>query len=135
MSFLGLLTVTWGRFLRLNGGSGTVQVLADDLMLASGMQGRLEPDQLAVEHDELVEQTFAFFESMGAKVPDEKCKTMVTHSETKSDLKGRRYGREQQAIPIVGDLRDLGSHLSVGNRAVAPTLTARLKEATGVVRR
>eukprot|EP00969_Alexandrium_andersonii_P218619 9656240-Alexandrium_andersonii.AAC.1 len=78
MSFLGLLTVTWGRFLRPNGGSGMARVLADDLMLASGMQGRLGPDQLAVEHDELVEQTFAFFESMRAKVSAEKCKTMVT---------------------------------------------------------
>eukprot|EP00969_Alexandrium_andersonii_P256507 11339552-Alexandrium_andersonii.AAC.1 len=77
MSCLGLLTVTWGRFLRLNGGSGTVRVLADDLTLASGMQGRLEPGQLTVEHDELVEQTFVFFEPMGAKGSAAKCKTMV----------------------------------------------------------
>eukprot|EP00969_Alexandrium_andersonii_P300910 13303199-Alexandrium_andersonii.AAC.1 len=131
MAAIALAAVPWLRLLRRESPYTRPRVLADDLLVVTGATSELTDDALLfVEHENALEVTLAYFRDMGARVAPAKCKTFASSSALRARAKRYRPRGHGAPFEVVCHGRDLGAHLNFAQRAVGPTLTARLREAT-----
>ena len=105
------------------------RILADDILVfAKGL------DHEAV-FLRAFEATHVFFDDIGAQLAPSKSTTFSTVRTTRAKLRKHMWKTTGTLIACVLHARDLGSHMNTGARMCAPTLTARLEEATQLVQR
>eukprot|EP00969_Alexandrium_andersonii_P159869 7064341-Alexandrium_andersonii.AAC.1 len=106
------------------------RVLADDLLLhTAALQEELPEGDVAQQHEEASQATFAYFQALGARISAGKCCTFANTASLRARLKRFTPPGHQQPIRVACSARDLGAHLNVGKRASGSTLTKRLGEA------
>eukprot|EP00969_Alexandrium_andersonii_P064344 2834266-Alexandrium_andersonii.AAC.1 len=106
----------------------SLRLLADDLLVHTEHDSSAEPDpaEWARAHEDRVRDTIAYIVRMGGKVSPQKCKHVSTSDAVRAQL---RRTQGPGAIPVMTDMRDLGTHLALGKRLVAPTIARRFEAA------
>ena len=101
------------------------RLLADDLQILSTGPNHLANFEFAFD------KTHKHLEDMGAKLAPTESMTFPTCTATSNWLKQHRWPRAGATIPLVGNYRDLGAHLSVSaKKKQGRTLTKRMVQAT-----
>ena len=125
MAMLGLLMRPW--VLRMRTAGLGARLLADDFQLwAEASHGKSEGELLG----EGLEQTFEYLTKIWGRAQPTKSRIAASSAPARRALARREWGPDKLKVKVVQHLRDLGAHLDSTARAVAPTLTGRLHEAT-----
>eukprot|EP00969_Alexandrium_andersonii_P114246 5050349-Alexandrium_andersonii.AAC.1 len=135
MTFLGLVMTPWIRMLRAEFVLVCPRALADDLLVATGVQGEATEEEIEAEHGCAVDCTVAYLQAMGSRVSHRKCWNMASTKRIRRSLAKRPVKGCGGPFAVLTHARDLGSHLCVAKRHVAPTLTRRVQAATAVAKR
>eukprot|EP00969_Alexandrium_andersonii_P324345 14332132-Alexandrium_andersonii.AAC.1 len=105
------------------------------MLLESGpAHPQQETEEQASDHIRACEATAEFVSAMGGTLAPDKSRTLATTAPLRACLRKKRVG-DHEPYQVLTHVRDLGAHLAVGARQVAPTLTARLQAGVGMVKR
>ena len=103
-----------------------LRMLADDLLLLYlGEQLNLLVDAFGCMH--------SFLFDLGSRLAPSKSATFSTDSNFRDYLRSHVWEQPGQTIGVRNHFRDLGTHVNIAGRTVAPTITGRLKRSVGFV--
>eukprot|EP00969_Alexandrium_andersonii_P282037 12468052-Alexandrium_andersonii.AAC.1 len=77
-----------------------VRVLADDLLLLTGLQDQADDATIAEVHGRALDITLEFMDDMGARNSASKTKTLATTPGLRSRLKRMLFGPQRQCFPV-----------------------------------
>ena len=124
MTFIAFMLVPWARSMLSVG--CIPRALADDILItAKGDQHEL----LFLRGYTL---TLLYFHIIGARIAITKCFLFSTCTATRARLQNHVWPIINCSITVVLHYRDLGAHICLGNRMVAPTLRDRLVAGHGI---
>ena len=109
--------------------NATPRILADDILVFA------EGHDHEQKFKQAFEATHIFLADIGARLAPSKSTTFSTEKSTRKKLKSHIWATTGTNIKLIIHARDLGSHLCTTGTMCGPTLTARLKEATALIKR
>ena len=129
------MMVPWARRLRKRGVSP--RFLADDMFARCSTPRHVEDplEHLLAITEAVVEDTLVYIRNMGGDAQVHKCAILASSPEVRAKLRKCKWGSKREAIPVVTDTRDLGTHLSCARRPRSTTLKTRVAEATPIAKR
>eukprot|EP00969_Alexandrium_andersonii_P156279 6909641-Alexandrium_andersonii.AAC.1 len=93
-----------------------LRILADDIMIATGVRDILDRAQVAEQHEHALASVVRFLQTMGARVSAEKSVMLASEGPLRNRLKRHVCPLLGAAIPVCVSVRDLGSQLNVSQR-------------------
>ena len=106
------------------------RVLADDILITAQGDGQVQ------KFCEAYEATIDYIKDIGGEMAPKKSVLFSTSRVYRKYLRERTWPQLGDIkIKALSAFRDLGTHLNLGDRQVAPTITARVMEATAAADR
>eukprot|EP00969_Alexandrium_andersonii_P226559 10005129-Alexandrium_andersonii.AAC.1 len=99
------------------------------MMLMTCEKHEWEPEQAFDVHTVATRLTLRFLQDIGAKASPEKSAHLASRKSDRDLLKKQILPELRKKVPTLTHIRDLGAHLNVGARWVAPTITQRARAA------
>jgi hypothetical protein len=125
---LAAMLLAWAARLRKRG--ATPRYLADDMFARCTSRRNVEDPKecLMALTEAVVEETLDYIKNIRVDPQLHKCAILASTQEVRARLRKVKWGSKREDIPVVTDARDLGAHISSGNRAKSATLNIRVAE-------
>eukprot|EP00969_Alexandrium_andersonii_P309337 13670450-Alexandrium_andersonii.AAC.1 len=121
MCMLALKLTAWLRTLEATSPFVRGRVLADDLLLCTEEGDEAHDLQVVHTHFEAVQSSCDMLHAMGATVSTDKSVTSASTARLRGLCKRQKLRGAADSMPVVGHFRDLGAHLRMHARLIAPT--------------
>eukprot|EP00969_Alexandrium_andersonii_P260869 11533335-Alexandrium_andersonii.AAC.1 len=116
MAILSVLMTVWINVMEANHGDTIVRVLADDILLMTGMEEDLSEQMAHEKHADAVEASVAVLQAMGARVSAAKSATLASSKWLRQTWRRHVVPGLCECMTVRTEMRDLGAHLSFGAR-------------------
>jgi len=127
MMIVALIFIPWINHVKAPGVEP--RVLADDLLILT------TGDMCRANVIKALKDSKAFFQSIGARVADNKCFTFAYDPTVRQFLTNYIWDRNGLTIPCLSSFRDLGAHLTCNGAQTASTVTKRFRNAAAMAGR